>query len=98
MVEVIQLSFADENQLRSGETITIYKISEGTMVWPNGRRRGVLTDDLLANRLDRKVRGFTGFTARHSVSLYLDGEYWTMPQGTSFGTYASNAKKRVIEK
>jgi len=97
MVEVIQLSFADEEILREKEKTAIYEVPKGVMIWLN-RGRGILQEDLWADRLGRKVRGLTGFEARHPVGLYFDGLYWTISEGTIFGTYASNVKKRVINK
>jgi len=90
---------ADQKQFDAVGKTTICEIPEETMVWPEGGGRGVLQKGLFADRLgNRKVRGLPAFRARGPVLLYFDRNYWTIPQGTIFGTYARDVKKIVIKK
>ena len=68
------------------------------MIWPEGSGRGVLRNGVDARKLEgKKFSGLTAFQAQNKLDLYLDGNYWSLPEGTIFGAYAKNAKKRKIK-
>jgi len=68
------------------------------MIWPEGSKRGVLRNGVYARKLEgKKVSGLTAFQAQNKLDLYLNGNYWSLPEGTIFGAYAKNAKMREMK-
>ena len=91
---------ASPYQLHLGEKIpeTLWFFEEGTMIWPERSKRGVLRNGVYARKLEeKKVSGLTAFQAQNKLDLYLNGNYWSLPEGTIFGAYTENAKKRKIK-
>jgi len=87
-------------QLHLGEQTpeTLWFFEEGTTIWPEGSKRGVLRNGVYARKLEgKKVSGLTAFKAQERLYLYLDGSYWSLSEGTIFGAYDKNAKKRKIK-
>ncbi len=87
-------------QLHFDEEIpeTLYFFSKETVIYPQYSKRGVLTNNVFAEKIEGyKVRGLTAFKSRQRLYLYLDNRYWTLPEGTIFGAYAKNAKRREIK-
>jgi hypothetical protein len=87
-------------QLHLGEQTpeTVWFFEEGTMIWSENSRREVLRNGVYARKLEgKKVSGLTAFQAQERLDLYLNGNYWSLPEGTMFGAYAKNAKKRKIK-
>lgn len=87
-------------QLHLGEQTpeTLWVFEEGTMIWPKNSRRGVLRNGVYARKLEgEKIAGLTAFQAQERLDLYLDGSYWSLPEGTMFGAYAKNAKMREMK-
>jgi hypothetical protein len=87
-------------QLHLGEKTpeTLWFFEEGTMIWPERSRRGVLRNGVYARKLEgEKITGLTAFQAQNRLNLYFDGKYWSLPEGTIFGAYAKNAKRGKIK-
>jgi len=83
-------------QLRLDEQTpeTLWFFEKGIVIWPSSSERGVLRSGVYAEKLKRqKVAGLTAFKARERLDLYLDGNFWSLPEGTIFGAYTKNAKK-----
>ncbi len=66
------------------------------IIFPENSGRGSLRKPVYAERLNNKIKGLPGFRALERVDLYFDGHYWSLPEGTIFGAYARNARKRKI--
>lgn len=80
----------------TGEIYHVFPI--GTVVWPERSRRGVLTEDLQAEKLDgKKVRDFQAWKAEGVVRLYLDRRYRQLSSGTLFGAPENSARTRTIK-
>ena len=76
----------------------MWYFEKGTVIWPSDSRRGVLRSDVYAEKLEgQKVAGLTAFKAKERLDLYFDGKFWSLPEGTVFGAYSKNAKKRKIK-
>jgi len=57
----------------------------------------VLTRSIHARRTNGKIKGLTGYQALTRIDLYLNGRYWSLPEGTLFGAYSKKAHKRKIK-
>jgi hypothetical protein len=76
------------------ENITVYHIKKDTIIYPQSSGRGVVLNDFYADRLpDIKVRGYTGYATRSSITLYLDGRYWNIVEGSKVGIPSTRVKK-----
>ena len=69
------------------------RIPEGTMVWLERGGRGMTQHDVLVKKIGGKVRSLTGFELLNPLTLYLDGNHWTLSTGMRIGTYSRNAKR-----
>lgn len=76
---------------------TIYEFFAGTVIYPERSSRGVLTRSIHARRTNGKIKGLTGYQALTRIDLYLNGRYWSLPEGTLFGAYSKKAHKRKIK-
>lgn len=75
-----------------------YFFPEGTVIWPKNSGRGVLTEDLQAEKQERaKVSGYQAWKAEEGIHLYLDRKHWQLPSGTLFGAPENSAKRRTIK-
>lgn len=63
------------------------------MIYPSGSKRGVLMSPLYAEALKTNINGLPGFKALGRIDLYLDGNYWFLPEGTLFGANKKGQKK-----
>lgn len=74
-----------------------YFFLKGTMIWPLNFGRGILTEDLQAQKEERKkVKRYQAWRAEGEVHLYLNGSEKELPCGIEFGAPVSSAKKRNI--
>ncbi len=74
-----------------------YFFPEGTMTWPQTTGRGILQSGVYALRLKRvKIKGLTGFQLLEPATLYFNGRFWTLSEGTPFGAYVKNGRKIKI--
>jgi hypothetical protein len=65
------------------------RFEKGTTIWPKrGRGVGVVKIDFTARRLEKKVRGLTGFEAIGNTELFYNGKTWPFLSGAKFGAYA----------
>jgi hypothetical protein len=69
------------------------RFPEGTVIYPARFGRGVLQGDLIAEKIEGKIKGLTGYRAKCQVVLYFDQHFWTLNAGQLFGAYSKDAHK-----
>ena len=87
----VQLMLGENERLPK----TVYRFPKGTYIYPPHSLGGALQDDLIADRLSKKIFGLTRYQARNSFTLWRGGtisNYEHFPSGTCFGAYAEKAK------
>ncbi len=76
----------------------VWFFPEGTVIWPERGRRGVVQNGLYAERLEKtEVRGLSGFRALNNCTLYLDRRYWTLQKGFLFEAYTKNGRRVKLD-
>jgi len=86
-----------QERLGPEQTEDYYLFPEGTVVYPQSSGRGVLTDPLQAEKLKGRVKGLQAWMAEANMHLFLNGEYWQLSRGTSFGAPVRSAKRVKVK-
>jgi hypothetical protein len=76
----------------SKEKHNTVRIEEGTTIWPERGRMGVVQKGFTAEPLRKKVNRLSGYKAIGNTELYYDGKIWPLLSGAKFGAYAKDAK------
>lgn len=81
--------------LPNKEDISTY-LPEGTTIWPEGKGRGKLLEDVLVERIHKRVRGLTGCKLVGSAVYWQfgRGERVILPRNTRVGVYSEDIKRR----
>ncbi len=82
-------------QLHLEETIpeTVFRFSEGTVIYPLGSGRGVLQHDIVAKKTSRKHWDLPIYICQTNMTLYFNHRYWTLRSNSEFAAYARKAHK-----
>lgn len=72
---------------------SLVRFPREVMIYPERAGRGVLQEDLFAEKANTKIKGLTGYRARSQAQLYFDGHTRTLQEGDLFGAYSHQAKK-----
>lgn len=82
-------------QMYLEETVpeTVFRFKEGTVIYPLNSSRGVLQEDIVAQKTTKKHWGLPVYVSRTNITLYLNNHYWTLRSGSEFAAYAKKAHK-----
>lgn len=85
-------------QLHLGETVpeTLYQFYKDTVIYPLCSGRGNLRNPITAEEIQTKRGGLTVYRSLSRIDLYLDGHWWSLPEGSLFAAYSNERHKVTI--
>jgi len=66
-------------------------------IYPEKGYAGAPTEVIVAEKIGRRVHGYTGFRSLTEVHLYHDKHHWQRSVGTVFGAPSDKAHEKELE-
>ena len=84
--------------LRTENLRKVYEINPSVFpIYPEYGSAGAPTELIVAEKIGRRVHGYTGFRSLTEMHLYHNNHHWQRSVGTVFGAPADKAHEKELE-